>query len=79
MGIGLLIYSVLGVIEGLTKLKVSQFSGMVGVGYFTWAIGQFFDEKKYINYLIAFFSYLLGMITFVIAVVSLVLLIDLMI
>ncbi|WP_245949185.1 DUF3667 domain-containing protein [Lutibacter citreus] len=54
MGIGMLILTVFGIIEGLIKLKVVQFGSMIFVIYYTWAIGQFFDKKKYINYFKAF-------------------------
>ena len=79
IGIGMLILAVFGTIEGLTKLKIMQFGGMIFTVYSTWAIGQFFDKKKISNYLKAFASYFLGMITFAIGVLMIGKIIDLII
>lgn len=64
MGIGMLIYSLFGTVESLTKLSVLHFGGIIGIIYASWAIGQFFDKNRKVNYLKGFLSYLLGMITF---------------
>lgn len=64
MGIGMLIYTVFGIIESITKMQLLQIGGMIGLIYTSWAIGQFFDKNKKANYLKGFLSYLLGMITF---------------
>lgn len=79
MGIGMLILSIFGMIEWITKLKILQFGGMLFVVYSTWAIGQFFDKKKVSSYLKAFASYFLGMITFSIGVFTIGKIIDLII
>jgi hypothetical protein len=76
MGIGMLIFSVFALFEGLTKLNLMKISGMVGLAYCTWAIGQFFNQKKVINYLKALISYLLGAFTFYISATLLGLFID---
>jgi hypothetical protein len=76
MGMMMLIFSVFGIVEGLTKLNLMKYSGMIGFGYCIWAIGQFFDKTKKINYLKAFFSYFLGWITFVLLILGLAYLID---
>lgn len=76
MGIGMLILAVFGTIEGLTNLKVTQVGGMGFVIYATWAIGQFFDKRKYQNYLKALVSYILGLITFTIVILLIGRLID---
>lgn len=68
MGIGMIILAVFGAVEGLTDLQVLQFGGMLFFIYSTWAIGQFFGGKKFINYLKAFFSYVLGLLTFSIGI-----------
>ena len=60
----MLMYSVLGILEGLTKLNLVQSSGIIGSVYCSWAIGQFFDKTKKISYLKAFLSYFLGLVTF---------------
>jgi len=63
MGMMMLIFAFFALFQGLTKIEVMQVSGMVGIAYCSWAIGQFFDKKKPINYLKAFASYILGMTT----------------
>jgi hypothetical protein len=64
MGMGMLIFAVFALFQGLTKINLMQAAGIIGVAYCTWAIGQFFDKKRLINYLNAFVAYLLGMVTF---------------
>ena len=64
MGIGMLIFSLFAFIEGITKLSIMQVASAVGIIYSSWAIGQFFENKKIINYFKAFASYMLGFITF---------------
>lgn len=64
MGISMLIYTVFGIVESVTKIEVLPVGGMIGFFYVSWAIGQFFDKKRKMNYLKGFLSYLLGMITF---------------
>jgi len=76
MGIGMLIFSVFALLEGLTKLNLMRVSGMIGVSYCAWAIGQFFNQNKVINYLKALVSYILGMLTFFISATLLGVLVD---
>jgi len=64
MGIGMLIYSFFGIIQGLTSISLGFVGGIVGVAYTTWAIGLFYGKKKVINYVKGFFAYILGMISF---------------
>ena len=64
MGIGMLIYSVFGIAQGITQMKLMQFAGLFGFSYSAWAIGQFFEKKKVISYIKAISAYLLGMLTF---------------
>ncbi|OUS16242.1 hypothetical protein A9Q93_05840 [Nonlabens dokdonensis] len=64
MGIGMLIYTTFGILESIIQLKILQIGGIIGFIYTTWAIGQFFDKKKFFNYLKGLIAYLLGMITF---------------
>lgn len=78
IGVGMMILSLFGVVEGITKLKVLQFGSMVFLLYAVWAIGQFFDKKKYWNYVKALFAYLLGFISFIVAVLLIGRLIDIM-
>lgn len=76
MGIGMLIYSVLGIAEGIFKIKILYFAGIIPVLYSSWAIGQFFDKRKKINYLKAFISYFLGMLSFTFSALALGLVIE---
>ncbi|MBB6501092.1 DUF3667 domain-containing protein [Pedobacter cryoconitis] len=46
LGIGMLIFSVFAIFEGLTKVKLMEISAIISVVYCTMAIGQFFDQKK---------------------------------
>lgn len=61
MGIGMLIYGFLGVLDHFTTFKVFDNFSLVAFFYMAWGIGQFFDRKKKMNYVKAFFSYMLGM------------------
>ena len=76
MGMGMLIYALFGILEGITSIKLMQISGIIGIIYCTWSIGQFFDKRKKMSYLKAFIAYFLGMFTFSILAVALGLFID---
>ena len=78
MGIGMLIYTTFGIIESITKIKVLHIGGIIGFIYISWAIGQFFDKTKKMNYLKGIFAYFLGMITFYFLVIIIGLVIDFM-
>jgi hypothetical protein len=77
MGMGMLIFSVFAILEGLTGLHTMKIAGIVGVSYCIWAIGHFFNRKQVVSYLKALTSYVLGMVTFSISAHGLGLLIDL--
>ena len=79
IGIAMLIFSIFAMLQGITHLKISQIGGIIGVIYFSWALGQFFGKDKLFNYIKALFAYLIGMITFVFLSVGLGILIDLII
>ena len=64
MGIGMLIYSVFGIAQGIPQINLMQFAGLAGFSYSAWAIGQFFDKKKALSYVKAILAYLIGMLTF---------------
>jgi len=66
MGMGMLIFSVFGVIGGLTELHLMPAAGIAGFVYTTWAIGQFYEKSKAISYVKALFAYILGMLSFTI-------------
>jgi hypothetical protein len=79
IGMGMLIYSVFAVIQGLTHFRVMQIAGVVGFVYTTWAIGQFYEKGKAINYIKAFFAYILGMITFSLTAILIGVIVDMVI
>jgi len=79
IGMGMLLFSVFALFEGLTKFHLMQISGIIFYIYVSWAIGQFFDKAKPINYVKALVSYLLGMLTFSLSSILLGTLIDLII
>lgn len=64
IGIGMLIYTVFGIIESFSGFKILHIGGIIGFVYSGWAIGQFFDQSKKLNYVKGFVCYLLGSITF---------------
>lgn len=78
MGIGMLIISAFAIAEGLSKISFMKVSGITGVIYSTWAIAQFFNEKKVASYLKAIIAYGLGMLTFGLVLVFLGISIDLL-
>lgn len=78
MGIQMLLFSIFGILTGLIKQNLMQTAGLIGIVYCSWAIGQFFDKTRKVNYLKAFLSYILGMLTFSLSVWSLGVLIDLL-
>ncbi len=63
-GMGMLIFAFFAIIEGLVHTHLMKYSGMLFMVYFSWAVGQFFEKGKYINYLKALGGYILGVITF---------------
>jgi len=79
MGMGMLIYTVFAVIQGITHINLMSIAGMAGITYCIWSIGQFFDKNKLASYVKALVSYILGMILFMISAVLLGTLIDLII
>jgi hypothetical protein len=71
MGMGMLIYAVFALIQGITHFELMTVAGIIGLAYCTWAIGIFFDNKKPVNFIKAFASYMLGMITFMLTAILL--------
>lgn len=63
MGVTVLMYTLLGIIESIIKLPVLDIGKLIVFIYSSWAIGQFFDRKKKMSYLKGFFSYVLGLLT----------------
>lgn len=64
MGMGMLIFSIFVIIEGITHFNIMTIAGVIGIAYGVWAIGQFYDKKKPASYIKGLFAYILGMITF---------------
>ncbi|MBC3872680.1 DUF3667 domain-containing protein [Undibacterium flavidum] len=64
MGIGMLFLAFFALIEGLTHFKLMAVSGAISALYLSWAIGQFFDKSKPMNFIKAGASYALGMASF---------------
>lgn len=64
MGIGMLIYSVFGIIQGLIHVEMIQVAQVAGFVYTTWAVGQFYGKSRLSSYVKAFSAYLLGMLSF---------------
>lgn len=64
MGMGMLIFAIFAILQGLFHIELMQIAGIIGFIYTAWAIGQFFEKGKFVSYVKAFFAYMLGMITF---------------
>jgi len=77
MGMGMLIYSIFALFQGLTAINLMQIGGIIGFIYSAWAIGQFFDKNKISNYFKAFLAYFLGFLTFTLTAMFIGTLIDL--
>ena len=68
MGIGMLLFAFFGIADSLIDLKIIDKGYLIGIIYILWAIVEFFDKKKFMNYPKAIFSYFLGMLTFMIGI-----------
>lgn len=75
MGMGMLFFALVGVLETLIGWGQLDKGFLVAILYLSWGIGQFF-EKRLMNYLKAFLSYMTGMTTFALAAVALGIAID---
>lgn len=76
MGMAMLIFAFFSALEGLLHVPMMQVSSLLGIGYCTWAIAQFFDKGKAISYIKAFAAYMLGMIAFSLAAVAIGMVVD---
>lgn len=79
MGMGMLVFAVFAVIQGITHTNLMQVAGYVGVAYCAWAIGQFFDKRKVMSYIKGIIAYILGMMTFFITALLIGRLIDMLV
>jgi hypothetical protein len=68
-GISMLFYAVFALIQGITHFNIINFAGILGFGYMSFAIGNFYEPRKFKNYFKAFVSIILGVLTFTIAIV----------
>lgn len=64
MGMGMMIFAVFVMLQGLIHVSLMTMGGIVGIGYAVWAIGQFFDRTIKMSYVKALVAYMTGMITF---------------
>lgn len=64
MGIGMLIYAFITLVEGLFHINLAIVGYIVSFVYCFWAIAQFLGGKKIMHYVISVAAYLLGFFTF---------------
>lgn len=64
MGMCMLIFTLFGIVDSFTELKAMDVGSILGVGYFSWAVGQFFGKRAIFNYVKALLSFFLGLISF---------------
>lgn len=76
LGIGMLIYSFFGVLAAWLGDQLMSFASVVVFIYATWAIGSFFPGNNFVNYLLAFASFVLGFLTFAFSILGIGSLID---
>lgn len=77
IGVGMLIFSFFGIISTLTDLSILDKGFLIGVLYISWGIGDFFKNRKILNFFKGFACYMLGMLTFAIAMILVGLMFDL--
>jgi len=63
LGSSVLIYTFLGIVDSVSHFQVLQIGLFIVTIYCSWAIAQFFDRKKKINYVKGFLSYIFGLAT----------------
>lgn len=68
MGMGMLILALFTTVQSLINVKLMTIAAVILMIYLSWAIGQFFGQKKVFNYVKAFIAYLLGMISFMLVI-----------
>lgn len=64
MGVGMLIMGLVSILQGLLHFDFMQLAGILFMAYTTYAIADFYDRRKPLNYVKAFSAYLVGMILF---------------
>ena len=78
-GFNMLVYALLGVIEIFSGIKLFSAAGIIGFLYSNWAIAQFFDGRRVLNYFKAAISYFLGLVIFTIAVIAVSIVIEILV
>lgn len=76
IGVGMLIFAFFGILDAFIDLPIIDKGFLLGVLYISWGIARFFDQRKILNYLKGFLSYMLGIVTFTFLALMLGLLID---
>ncbi len=76
-GMQMLLSTLLGMLESFIKLPILKFGTYLVLIYAFWAIAQFFDKRKILNYLKVPLAYFLGLLTFFLVALGVGLLIDL--
>jgi hypothetical protein len=71
MGMGMLVFALFAVLQGLTHRDLLGAGGVLGLVYSTYALGQFFDRKRVGSYAKGLFAYLLGSVMFFVLVLVL--------
>lgn len=79
LGISSLIYTLFLTLEILTDYRLLYWGGIIGFIYSSWAVGQFYNKRKAINYFKGATANLLGMTTFYFIVIILGTTIDMLI
>jgi hypothetical protein len=77
-GISMLIFAVFALLEGVSHFKLLSFAGKLGFIYMTWAMGNFFEERKFWNYTKTFIAFFLGTITLYIIIFAIGISIDIL-
>ncbi|WP_293914772.1 MULTISPECIES: DUF3667 domain-containing protein [unclassified Sphingobacterium] len=78
IGIEMLLCALFALLEGTTHLALLPIASVVALIYTTWGIGNFFDGKKAVNYVKAFFAYVLGTVSFSVAILIIGTVVDLL-
>lgn len=76
IGIGMLIFSVFGIMQAITGVKLMTAAGIAGFMYLAWAIGDFYGKGQWLHYVKALFAYILGMLSFSLAAILIGTLVD---
>jgi len=78
MGMTMLIYALFAIMEGITHISLIMHATVLTLVYYSWAIGQFFDKSKLINYFKAFMVLILGFTTYSIVILCIGLALDIL-